>query len=137
MPKYLDTRGRGVLSVAICDRCNIKFPYEELRPDPNFPGMRVCSYDLDVYDPWRLPFLPADNNISLRFPRPDQPLGGPRVTTNNTLSTQGAPNGSPNGLPLGSASGGMVPLAYAQQDTIMIQDPDADQDSGGPGLLSL
>ena len=90
--------------------------------------MRVCSYDLDVYDPWRLPFLPADNHISLRFPRPDQPLGGPRVTTNNTLSTQGAPNGSPNGG---------VPFSNTQQDTIMIQDPDADKDSGGPGLLSL
>jgi len=98
--------------------------------------MRVCSYDLDVYDPWRLPFLPADNHISLRFPRPDQPLYGPRNATNNTISTQGAPNGSPNGLP-GGASGNQVPLAYAQQDTLMIEDPEADKFSDGPGLLSL
>ena len=129
MPKYLDTRGRGVLSVAICDRCNIKFPYEELRPDPNFPGMRVCSYDLDVYDPWKLPFLPADNHISLRFPRPDQPLFGPNNATNNTLSTQGGPLNSP--------TGGGVPFSNTQQDTIMLSDPEEDKNSAGPGLLSL
>jgi hypothetical protein len=137
MPKYLDTRGRGVLSVAICDRCNIKFPYEELRPDPNFPGMRVCSYDLDVYDPWRLPFLPADNHISLRFPRPDQPLGGPRVTTNNSIQTQGAPNGSPNGLPAGGASGGLIPLANTQTDSLFIDDPEGNTYGGAPGIISL
>lgn len=70
MPVYLDTRGNSVLSVAICDRCSRKFPYGELMPDPNFPGMRVCKEDLDNFDPWRLPALQTEN-ISLRFPRPD------------------------------------------------------------------
>lgn len=136
MPVWLDTRGNSVLSVAICDRCNRKMAYTELYPDPNFPGMRVCKEDLDQYDPWRLPARQTEN-IALRFPRPDQPLGGPRTSTNNTISTQGAPVGSPNGLPLGGASQGQVPLAYAQQDTLMIEDPEADKTSGGPGLLSL
>ena len=90
MPVYLDTRGNSVLSVAICDRCNLKFPYTELMPDPNFPGMRVCSYDLDKFDPWRLPAIQTEN-IALRFPRPDQnvaigPVGGQQLVTN------GAPN---------------------------------------------
>ena len=85
MPVYLNTLGNSVLSVAICDRCRIKFPYTELRPDPNFPGMRVCHYDLDNYDPWRLPAIQTEN-IALRFPRPDTniaigPLGGNQLVT--------------------------------------------------------
>jgi IPT/TIG domain len=70
MPVYLDTLGNSVLSVAICDRCSRKFPYVDLMPDPNFPGMRVCKDDLDDFDPWRLPAIQTEN-IALRFPRPD------------------------------------------------------------------
>jgi len=85
MPKYIDTRGNSVISVAICDRCSRKFPYVDLMPDPNFPGMRVCKDDLDNFDPWRLPALQTEN-IALRFPRPDQnigigPVGGDQLTT--------------------------------------------------------
>ena len=87
MPVYLDTRGNSVLSVAICDRCSRKFAYTELMPDPNFPGMRVCKDDLDNYDPWRLPARQTEN-IALRFPRPDTPIGLPA----NLINTQGAPN---------------------------------------------
>lgn len=87
MPVYLDTRGNSVLSVAICDRCSRKFPYVDLMPDPNFPGMRVCKDDLDKFDPWRLPAIQPEN-ISLRFPRPDVSI----ATGPNLLNTQGAPN---------------------------------------------
>lgn len=87
MPVYLDTRGNSVLSVAVCDRCNRKFAYTELMPDPNFPGMRVCKDDLDKFDPWRLPARQTEN-ISLRFPRPDVSVALP----NNLLNTQGDPN---------------------------------------------
>ena len=88
MPVYLDTRGNSVLSVAICDRCNRKFAYVDLMPDPNFPGMRVCKDDLDNFDPWRLPALQTEN-IALRFPRPDQyigtgPVGGQQLMTANS-----------------------------------------------------
>ena len=91
MPVYLDTRGNSVLSVAICDRCRMKFAYVDLMPDPNFPGMRVCKEDLDNFDPWRLPALQTEN-IALRFPRPDTniaigPVGGQQ------LMTAQAPNG--------------------------------------------
>ena len=91
MPVYLDTRGNSVLSVAICDRCSRKFAYVDLKPDPNFPGMRVCEEDLDNFDPWRLPALQTEN-IALRFPRPDTniatgPVGGQQ------LMTGVAPNG--------------------------------------------
>ena len=87
MSVYLDTRGNSVLSVAVCDRCNRKFGYTELMPDPNFPGMRVCKDDLDNFDPWRLPARQTEN-ISLRFPRPDVSVALP----NNLINTQGDPN---------------------------------------------
>lgn len=87
MSIYLDTRGNSVLSVAVCDRCNRKFPYVDLMPDPNFPGMRVCKEDLDKFDPWRLPARQTEN-IALRFPRPDVsvatgPIGGNELMTEN------------------------------------------------------
>jgi len=99
MPVYLDTRGNSVLSVAVCDRCNRKFAYVDLMPDPNFPGMRVCKQDLDNFDPWRLPARQTEN-IALRFPRPDvsvatAPIGGNQLmtengfTNNNSLFIQG------------------------------------------------
>ena len=87
MPVYIDTRGNSVLSVAVCDRCNRKFGYTELMPDPNFPGMRVCKDDLDNFDPWRLPALQTEN-IALRFPRPDVDI----AIAPNLMDTQGAPN---------------------------------------------
>jgi len=98
MPKYLDTRGNSVLSVAICDRCRRKFAYTELMPDPNFPGMRVCKDDLDNFDPWRLPARQTEN-IALRFPRPDTDIAVRNshlltetgFTNNNTLFIDGVP----------------------------------------------
>jgi hypothetical protein len=70
---FLDTRGKSTLAIAICGRCSRKFPYDELMPDPNYPGLRVCKDDLDEYDPYRLPARQTEN-ITLRFPRPDVPL---------------------------------------------------------------
>ena len=96
MPVYIDTRGNSVLSVAICDRCSRKFPYTELYPDPNFPGMRVCKEDLDQFDPWRLPALQTEN-IALRFPRPDTNIAiGP--TFGQQIVTEGAPNQASNSI---------------------------------------
>lgn len=73
MPVFLDTRGRSTLAIAICGRCSRKFPYDDLMPDPNYPGLRVCKDDVDQYDPYRLPARQTEN-ITLRFPRPDVPL---------------------------------------------------------------
>ena len=75
MPTFLDTRGKSTLAIAICGRCSRKFPYDELMPDPNYPGLRVCRDDLDQFDPYRLPARQTEN-ITLRFPRPDTPLDG-------------------------------------------------------------
>jgi IPT/TIG domain len=106
MPVYLDTRGNSVLSVAVCDRCNRKFAYTELMPDPNFPGMRVCKDDLDNFDPWRLPARQTEN-IALRFPRPDVSVAlvpdqvmtqGGFTQGENSVFIEGVP-------PVGGASG--------------------------------
>ena len=74
MSIYLDTRGLASLAIAVCDRCNLKFPIGELQPDPNSPGLRVCAKDRDQFDPYRLPARQTEN-ITLRHPRPDVPLG--------------------------------------------------------------
>ena len=117
MPVYLDTRGNSVLSVAICDRCNRKFAYTELYPDPNFPGMRVCKDDLDKFDPWRLPARQTEN-IALRFPRPDVSI----AVAPNLLDTQGDPNSPPQydnlfieGVPPAAGSQGNIDLASVYQ----------------------
>jgi hypothetical protein len=115
MPVYLDTRGNSVLSVAICDRCSRKFPYVELMPDPNFPGMRVCKDDLDNFDPWRLPAIQTEN-IALRFPRPDQYIGlqANQIMTQagNSMFIEGVPpySGAQGDLATGSTiTSGNVP----------------------------
>lgn len=113
MPVYLDTRGNSVLSVAVCDRCNRKFPYGDLMPDPNFPGMRVCKDDVDNFDPWRLPALQTEN-ISLRFPRPDVSV----ALAPNLIDTEGGPN------------------TYVQYDNLYIDGAPYGQ-AGAPGNLDL
>jgi hypothetical protein len=45
-------------------------PLEELMSDPNSPGLRVCSYDRDQLDPYRLPARQPET-IALPFVRPD------------------------------------------------------------------
>jgi hypothetical protein len=70
MTRFLNTRGRATLGIGICDRCSRKFPLEELRRDPNSPGLRVCREDLDELDRYRLPPR-APDQVVLPFTRPD------------------------------------------------------------------
>ena len=74
MPVFLDTRGKSTLAIGICGRCSRKFSITELAPDPNYPGLLVCDVDRDNYDPYRLPARQPEN-ITLRFARPDTPIG--------------------------------------------------------------
>lgn len=76
MPIFLDTSGRSTLGIGICDRCKMKFSLEELQPDRNIPGLRVCAADNDEFDPWRLPAI-QDDRLNLPFMRPDLPLDVP------------------------------------------------------------
>jgi len=75
MSKWLDTIGNTVLSIAICDRCKMKRAYDDISNDRNIPGLRVCNYGCnDERDPYRLPARQPEK-ISIRFPRPDAPVG--------------------------------------------------------------
>lgn len=73
MPKFLDPTGRTTFGLALCARCGMKFFQDELRPDPNSPGLYVCDADVDQYDPYRLAARPSEN-VALRFTRPDESL---------------------------------------------------------------
>lgn len=138
MAIYLDTRGNSVLSVGICDRCNRKFAYTELMPDPNFPGMRVCKDDLDQYDPWRLPALQTEN-IALRFPRPDvsialtpnEVLTESGFTTGNSVLIEGRPPAGGNTGDLSTQGSPNNPLL----PTITMVSPDSGSISGGTSVL--
>ncbi len=63
----------GRASIAICDRCCFKYPYQELFEDGNIKGLRVCISCKDPKDVWRLPPVRPDA-IALKYPRPDTPL---------------------------------------------------------------
>ena len=57
MPIYLDTTGMTSIAIAVCDRCKMKKPYVDLRPDGNSPVS--ASVEMAVGTPltltvWRL-----------------------------------------------------------------------------------
>jgi hypothetical protein len=71
MARFLDTIGNSTLSIFICDRCKMKRPYSDMRPDGNIPAIKVCSDSCsDEFDPYRLPARQPEK-ITIRFPRPD------------------------------------------------------------------
>lgn len=77
MAIFLDPRGHTTFGIAICDRCKFKRYADELKRDPNYPGLRVCVYGcVDQFDPWRLPARQTEN-ITLPFVRPDVPISDP------------------------------------------------------------
>lgn len=88
---WLNPRGKSTYGIGICDRCSRKMSLDDLYPDPNFPGLRVCEEDLDVFDPWRLPARVTED-IHLRFTRPDIP-----IATNPSGILTEAGTGSPEG----------------------------------------
>jgi len=91
MPVFLDTTGRSTLAIGVCDRCNRKMSLDDLYPDTNSPGLRVCLADRDELDPYRLPARQTEK-ITLPFVRPDvniavQPVGIVTEDDNNFIVT--------------------------------------------------
>lgn len=72
MSLYLTPRSSGSVAICICNRCQKKMHYADLRKDPN-NGQYYCSDCVDQFDPWRLPARKAED-ISLDHPRPDVAL---------------------------------------------------------------
>lgn len=138
MPVYLDTRGNSVLSVAVCDRCNRKFAYTELMPDPNYPGMRVCKDDLDQFDPWRLPAIQTEN-IALRFPRPDVSIA---LQPDHVITENGFQNGNSiliEGVPPAGGNTGDLNTLSNQSNSLLpiisAVSPTTDTTAGGTRIL--
>lgn len=73
MSIWFNPTGRSTFGIGICDRCKEKYSIEDLLPDPNAPGLRVCVECRDAFDPYRLPARQSEN-IALPFTRPDEPL---------------------------------------------------------------
>ena len=109
MPVFLDTRGLADLAIAVCDRCKMKRPHVDLRPDTNFPGLQVCGQGCaDDKDPYRLPARKTEK-ITIRFPRPDVsvavkdnalitgPYGGAVISTQQSTQTP-SQNGNLDGI---------------------------------------
>lgn len=73
MSRFVDPAGRSTFGIALCARCSKKFSLDDLKEDPNIPGLMVCEADRDEYDPYRLAPR-AEDKILLSFVRPDEPL---------------------------------------------------------------
>ncbi len=64
----------GKVSIAICDRCCFKVPYQCLKSDPNYKGLKVCPDCIDKKNGWLLPPIRPDA-FALKKPRPDTFIG--------------------------------------------------------------
>ena len=70
MGLYLPVKANPHVAIAVCDRCKKKVYYDDLMPDGNSPGLRVCLACRDVKDPYRYPARKTEV-IAMRYPRPD------------------------------------------------------------------
>jgi hypothetical protein len=99
MPRFLNSEGYASIAIFICDRCKMKRAIIEARPDPNFPGLKVCQQGCaDEKDPYRLPARKTEK-ITLQYPRPDvsvavepydivtEPYGGVVLSTQQSNDT--------------------------------------------------
>lgn len=104
MPIYLDTRGKSTLGIAVCARCGIKMSRDDLRPDPNYPGLYVCDDDRDQLDPYRLPPRETEN-ITMEWCRPDFSLApGPQLVPTHQMQVVL----TDNGMAVSTGGGGII-----------------------------
>ena len=120
MPIFLDTIGLTSLAIAVCDRCKMKKPYVNLRPDGNSPGLRVCGDGCwDTLDPYRLAARKTER-INLRFARPDV-----SVAANDNFLMTGSENldGSSQ-FQISTEQNTQTPTNTGNKDTIAPNPPD-------------
>jgi len=115
MPIFLDTTGLTSLAIAVCDRCKMKKPYVDLRPDGNVPGLRVCGDGCwDSLDPYRLAARKTER-INLRFARPDVSV----AANDNFLMTGGTSE-----FQISTEQNTQIPTNTGNKDTIAPNPPD-------------
>jgi hypothetical protein len=110
MAVWLNTRARSTLGIGWCDRCKFKMSLDDLHPDRNTPGLRVCNKCNDEFDPWRLPARRPDD-LTLPFYRTEEPLIVPDEVDPNSIAPGLAIADSSAFIepesPFGPANGGM------------------------------
>jgi len=120
MPIFLDTTGLTSLAIAVCDRCKMKKPYVNLRPDGNSPGLRVCGDGCwDTLDPYRLAARKTER-INLRFARPDVSV----AATDNFLMTGSENLAGSSQFQISTEQNTQTPTNTGNKDTIAPNPPD-------------
>ena len=120
MPIFLDTIGLTSLAIAICDRCKMKKPYVNLRPDGNSPGLRVCGDGCwDTLDPYRLAARKTER-INLRFARPDVSV----AANDNFLMTGSQNMDGSSQFQISTEQNTQTPTNTGNKDTIAPNPPD-------------
>jgi hypothetical protein len=120
MPIFLDTTGLTSIAIAVCDRCKMKKPYVDLRPDGNSPGLRVCGDGCwDTLDPYRLAARKTER-INLRFARPDVSV----AATDNFLMTGSQNLDGSSQFMISTEQNTQTPTNTGNKDTIAPNPPD-------------
>jgi hypothetical protein len=120
MPIFLDTTGLTSLAIAVCDRCKMKKPYVNLRPDGNSPGLRVCGDGCwDTLDPYRLAARKTER-INLRFARPDVSV----AANDNFLMTGSVNLAGTSQFMISTEQNTQTPTNTGNKDTIAPNPPD-------------
>jgi hypothetical protein len=120
MPIFLDTTGLTSLAIAVCDRCKMKKPYVDLRPDGNSPGLRVCGDGCwDTLDPYRLAARKTER-INLRFARPDVSV----AAGDNYLMTGSQNLDGSSQFQISTEQNTQTPTNTGNKDTIAPNPPD-------------
>ena len=120
MPIFLDTTGLTSLAIAVCDRCKMKKPYVNLRPDGNSPGLRVCGDGCwDTLDPYRLAARKTER-INLRFARPDVSV----AANDNFLMTGSQNMDGSSQFQISTEQNTQTPTNTGNKDTIAPSPPD-------------
>ena len=120
MPIFLDTTGLTSLAIAVCDRCKMKKPYVNLRPDGNSPGLRVCGDGCwDTLDPYRLAARKTER-INLRFARPDVSV----AANDNYLMTGSQNMDGSSQFQISTEQNTQTPTNTGNKDTIAPNPPD-------------
>ena len=118
MPRFLNTEGNAVIAIFICDRCRMKRAIIEAKPDPNFPGLKVCQQGCaDQKDPYRLPARKTER-IALQFPRPDVSVAASDDGLVLTPTGTNIPGGNPSQWYISTENGTTTPQENGNTDTI-------------------
>lgn len=118
MPRFLDTTGNAIIAIFICDRCKMKRAIIEAQPDPNFPGLKVCSQGCaDQKDPYRLPARQTER-IALQYPRPDVSVAADDNGLVLTPTGTNIPGGNSSQIYISTQNGSSVPQQNGNIDII-------------------